>query len=320
MKITVLMPFEAAGRARMQEAAPEAEIRFYDRAEDCPEEEYRDTEVVIGNPPVNLIGSMKKLRWVQLRMAGTEPYAKAGVLPEDVILTNATGAFGHAISEHMTAATLMLVKKLHLYRDNQRSGEWLDRGTVRSISSLTVLVLGLGDIGGQYAKRMKALGAYVIGVRRSDTRRPDYADELYLSDRLDELLPRADVVAMALPNTPATVRIIDARRLSLMKEGAYLINVGRGTAVDTEALCDAAESGHLGGAALDVTDPEPLPAGHRMWKIENILVTPHISGYFHMRETYDNMVELMIENVRRYAAGEELKNRVDRETGYRRLV
>ena len=167
---------------------------------------------------------------------------------------------------------------------------------------------------------MKALGAYVIGVRRSDTRRPDYVDELYLSDALDDLLPRADVVAMALPNTPATNKMIDARRLALMKQGAYLINVGRGNAVDSDALCDAVESGRLGGAALDVTDPEPLPAGHRMWGVENILITPHISGFFHMRETYDNMVELMIENVRRYAAGEELINRVDRETGYRRLV
>ncbi len=115
MKIIVLMPFEEAGRAKLQEAAPDAELRYFEDPDDCPPEEYRDAEAVIGNPPVTWIGSMRKLRWVQLRMAGTEPYARPGVLPEDVLLTNATGAFGHAISEHMLAATLMLVKKLHLY-------------------------------------------------------------------------------------------------------------------------------------------------------------------------------------------------------------
>ena len=217
------------------------------------------------------------------------------------------------------AATLMLMKKLHLYRDNQNKSMWLDRGTVPSITTSKVLVVGLGDIGGEYAKRMKLLGAYVIGVRRSDARKPDYVDELHLTDALDELIPRADIIALALPNTPDTVKIINADRLAAMKDGAFIINVGRGSAIDTEALCNAAESGKLGGAALDVTDPEPLPPDHRMWRIPEIMITPHVSGFFHMRETYDNMVGIIIDNVRRYVGGKELVNIVDKATGYRKI-
>jgi len=320
LNITVLMPFEVQYREQFTKAAGDAVIRWYDAPADCPECDLLDADVVIGNPPADLLPRMTRLKWIQLRMAGTEPYSKPGVLDDSILLTNATGAFGHAISEHMVAATLTLMKKLHLYRDNQNRSQWLDRGTVPSITKSTVLVVGMGDIGGEYAKRMKALGAYVIGVRRADTNKPDYVDELHLTEKLDELIPRADIIALALPNTPATAKIINAERLALLKDGAYIINVGRGNAIDTEALCDCALSGRLGGAALDVTDPEPLPSDHRMWGIENILITPHVSGFFHMRETYENMVGIMIENVRRFASGDmALENIIDKSTGYRKL-
>ena len=183
-----------------------------------------------------------------------------------------------------------------------------------------ILHWGLRILSGEYAKRMKALGAYVIGVRRADTNKPDFVDELYLTEKLDELIPRADIIALALPNTPSTVKILNAERLANIKDGAFIINVGRGNAIDTEAICDCALSGKLGGAALDVTDPEPLPSDHRMWGIENILITPHVSGFFHMRETYENMVGIMIENMRRFVSGDmELVNIIDKTTGYRKL-
>jgi len=320
LNITVLLPFEEEYRTRLRAAAPDAVIRYYDTPADCPESELIDADIVLGNPPTGLLDRMERLKWVQLRMAGTEPYSKPGVLGEDILLTNATGAFGHAISEHMLAATLMLMKKLHLYRDEQNRSQWKDRGTVPSITRSKVLVIGLGDIGGEYAKRMKALGAYVIGVRRADTRKPDFVDELHLSDALDSLIPQADIIALALPNTPATAGIMNRSRLFSMKEGAFLINVGRGNAIDTDALCDLALSGRLGGAALDVTDPEPLPGDHPMWKMENILITPHVSGFFHMRETYENMLSMMIENLALFVSGSrDLRNIVDRTTGYRKL-
>ena len=177
----------------------------------------------------------------------------------------------------------------------------------------------MGDIGGEFAKRVKALGAYVIGVRRTDTRCPDYADEVHLTADLDVLLPRADVVAIAMPGTRETAHLMDRRRIGLMKEGAVLLNVGRGAIVDTEALCDALESGHLLGAGLDVTDPEPLPQGHRLWEIPSAVVTPHISGFFHLQETLERIIRISAENLKAYRCSEPLRNLVDFSTGYRRL-
>ena len=251
-------------------------------------------------------------------MSGPDATAGSAPNPEGVILTNVTGAFGLAISEHMVANVFTLYKKLHLYRDNQNKSLWLDRGQVKQIEGAVVLTVGLGDIGGNFAKKMKALGAYTIGVRRKDTSKPEYIDELILQEDLDNVLPKADIVALALPNTSETKGLFNRERIYSMKDGATLINVGRGNAVDTEALCDALEDGKLYAAALDVTDPEPLPAEHRMWKIENALITPHISGFFHLRKTYENIVSIFIENFNRFLNNEPLENIIDMTTGYRK--
>ena len=315
IKVMVLMPFEEEGKRRL-EAAGGGKCEFqYGFDEDF----LQNTEVLIGGTPADAyrLTPLTKLRWVQLSWAGTEPYSLPGVLPAGTVLTNATGAFGHAIGEHMVACVTMLQKKLHLYRDNMAVPCWLDRGNVKSIEGSVVLTLGLGDIGCNFARRMKGLGAYNIGVRRVGTDKPDYVDELYLSDRIDELLPRADVVAMTLPNTRETYRILSRERIFSMKKGAILINVGRGNAVDPDALCEALNSGHLDGASLDVTDPEPLPADHPLWRCENALITPHISGFYHLRATYDNIIGICIDNLSRYVEGRPLCNVVDFETGYR---
>lgn len=280
------------------------------------EEDIRHAEVILGEVPVDRIRFAEDLKWLQLSMAGTDPYIPKGVLPEDVILTNATGAFGLAISEHMVAATMMLVKKLHLYRDNMQTGRWLDRGTVDQIEGKTVLCVGLGDIGGRYAQKMKALGAHVIGVRRREMPKPDYVDEVYTQEKLDEVLPRADIVALSMPNTAQTRKMFDRERLEKMKPGSYLINVGRGNAVDCIALAELLDAERLGGAALDVTDPEPLPSDHPLWKCRNALITPHVSGFYHLPKTYRNIIDIFADNLKRYASGQPLRNIVDRETGY----
>jgi phosphoglycerate dehydrogenase-like enzyme len=166
---------------------------------------------------------------------------------------------------------------------------------------------------------MKVLGAYVIGIRRTVQPKPDCVDELYLSDKLDELLPRADIVAMILPGVASTAGIIGRAQLAAMKDGAVIINGGRGSAIDTDALCDALESGHLGGAGLDVTMPEPLPSGHRLWKLENAVITPHVAGGRNMPETADHIMKLNLENAARFLKGETLESLVDIKTGYRRV-
>jgi len=317
MKTVILLPLEEYAINKINEITKDKCEVLYKSVETVTSEDISDADAVLGNLPPKLLKDAKKLKWLQSSMAGTDVYL-GGVLPEGVKLTNVTGAFGLAISEHMVATVFSLYKKLHLYRDNQNNSQWLDRGQVKQIEGSVVLTVGLGDIGGNFAKKMKALGAYTIGVRRKDKSKPDYIDELVLQDELDNVLNRADIVALALPNTAETKGLFNRERIYGMKDGATLINVGRGNAVDTEALCDALEDGKLYAAALDVTDPEPLPSDHRMWKIENALITPHISGFFHLRKTYENIVDIFIENLSRFIEGKELENIIDMTTGYKK--
>lgn len=276
-------------------------------------------QVILGNVPAAMLHGSPALEWLQTNSAGVEAYIQPGVLAGDTLLTNATGAYGLAIAEHMLGMLLELFKKLELYRDAQKSGAWQSQGAVKAVYGSTVLVLGMGDIGGEFAARCKALGAKVIGVRRSLRPCPEYADEVHLLEDLDSLLPQADVVAITLPGTDATRGLMSRERLAKMKEGAVLLNVGRGFIVDTEALCDALERGHLSGAGVDVTDPEPLPPTHRLWNIPTAVVTPHISGFYHLRETHERIVGIFLENLRHFQAGEPLRNLVDFATGYRKL-
>ena len=276
-------------------------------------------QVILGNVPAAMLHGSPALEWLQTNSAGVEAYIQPGVLAGDTLLTNATGAYGLAIAEHMLGMLLELFKKLELYRDAQKSGAWQSQGAVKAVYGSTVLVLGMGDIGGEFAARCKALGAKVIGVRRSPRPCPEYADEVHLLEDLDSLLPHADVVAVTLPGTDATRGLMSRERLAKMKEGAVLLNVGRGFIVDTEALCDALERGHLSGAGVDVTDPEPLPPTHRLWNIPTAVVTPHISGFYHLRETHERIVGIFLENLRHFQAGEPLRNLVDFATGYRKL-
>lgn len=327
----VTIPTGERHRNLLQQAAPGWEFRF--RGTDTlvcapqealpgrpvTQEDVDWAQVILGNVPAAMLHGSPALEWLQTNSAGVEAYIQPGVLAGDTLLTNATGAYGLAIAEHMLGMLLELFKKLELYRDAQKSGAWQSQGAVKAVYGSTVLVLGMGDIGGEFAARCKALGAKVIGVRRSPRPCPEYADEVHLLEDLDSLLPQADVVAITLPGTDATRGLMSRERLAKMKEGAVLLNVGRGFIVDTEALCDALERGHLSGAGVDVTDPEPLPPTHRLWNIPTAVVTPHISGFYHLRETHERIVGIFLENLRRFQAGEPLRNLVDFATGYRKL-
>ena len=327
----VTIPTGERHRNLLQQAAPGWEFRFRGTdtlvcapqealpGQPVTQEDVDWAQVILGNVPAAMLHGSPALEWLQTNSAGVEAYIQPGVLAGDTLLTNATGAYGLAIAEHMLGMLLELFKKLELYRDAQKSGAWQSQGAVKAVYGSTVLVLGMGDIGGEFAARCKALGAKVIGVRRSPRPCPEYADEVHLLDDLDSLLPQADVVAVTLPGTDATRGLMSRERLAKMKEGAVLLNVGRGFIVDTEALCDALERGHLSGAGVDVTDPEPLPPTHRLWNIPTAVVTPHISGFYHLRETHERIVGIFLENLRHFQAGEPLRNLVDFATGYRKL-
>ena len=327
----VTIPTGERHRNLLQQAAPGWEFRFRGTdtlvcapqealpGQPVTQEDVDWAQVILGNVPAAMLHGSPALEWLQTNSAGVEAYIRPGVLAGDTLLTNATGAYGLAIAEHMLGMLLELFKKLELYRDAQKSGAWQSQGAVKAVYGSTVLVLGMGDIGGEFAARCKALGAKAIGVRRSPRPCPEYADEVHLLEDLDSLLPQADVVAITLPGTDATRGLMSRERLAKMKEGAVLLNVGRGFIVDTEALCDALERGHLSGAGVDVTDPEPLPPTHRLWNIPTAVVTPHISGFYHLRETHERIVGIFLENLRHFQAGEPLRNLVDFATGYRKL-
>lgn len=316
--ILVLVSVNSNERELLESCAPNAKF-VYCKPGEISEQQLACAEVILGNPPTGILKNAQSLQLLQLFTAGSDIYAAEGVLPQEALLANATGTYGLAISEYMVGVLLSINKKLHLYRDQQRQNLWKNLGEVRSIWNSTVLVIGLGDIGSEFAKRVKAFDAKVIGVRRAGLDKPDFVDELYLSDKIDELLPLADTVALCLPQTAATQGLMNAERIASMKPGAVLINIGRGSAVDTDALCNALDAGKLSGAALDVTVPEPLPADSRLWHTENLVITPHVSGGSSLPETHNRLIRLMAENLTAFIQERPLKNLVDAKTGYRKL-
>lgn len=315
-KVLVCLPLNDAHRAALEASVPEFEFRF-NALDDVHAEDVLWADVVLGNAPVPMIRQNKHIEWFQSNSAGPDAYLKPGVLPENCMVTNATGAYGLAISEWMLAMWLGIQKDMFLYRDRQNQRQWapIDR-PVRGITGARVLCVGMGDIGSSFARRAHALGAEVVGVRRHAADCPPYCLRVVGTDKLDEELPAADLIALSLPGTPETDHLFNAARLAKCKPGAILLNVGRGTAVDSDALAAAIQNGTLYGAALDVTDPEPLPPEHPLWGLETVLITPHISGRFSLPRTLENIVGIFAHNLRRYAAGQTLDNQMSRTTHY----
>lgn len=315
LKILVTLPLEERHKTVLQASAPDATFRYANGA-GISQEMVHEAQVIIGNVSPSLLSRTDRLEWMQLNSAGTDGYTK-GVLPPGAILTNASGAYGLAISEHLLAMALALTKKLHLYLHNQQTAVWRDEGPVGGLYGATVLVVGLGDIGLEFAKRCHAMGSHVLGIRRVPREIPEGVESVFGLEDLDLLLPQTDVVALCLPATAATRNLFDAKRMERMKKGAILLNIGRGSAIDQEALCDALESGQIGGAGLDVTNPEPLPADHRLWHMPNLLLTPHVSGGYHFHETLERIVQLAADNLQAFVMEQPMRSVVDFSTGYR---
>ena len=316
-KILVTLPLEAEHKKQLLAAGAGCEMDFRALAE-VTKEDIASADILIGNVPAGMIGGAPNLEWVQLGSSGADAYVKPGVLHPDTKLTNATGAYSQAVAEHALAATMMLQKNLHLYRDNQLAARWQESGYVTSIADAAVAVIGLGEIGLHYARMAKALGAYVMGVKRRPGPCPECVDELFLMDGLDEALRRADVVFTVLPETPVTHHLYTAEKFDIMKDSAIFINCGRGGAVAEDVLYDALTTGKIAAASIDVAEREPLPADSPLWALPNLFITPHISGDFHLRQTHDRVVSIAAENLGRYLRGEELMNPVDFRTGYRK--
>ena len=312
-RVLVTLPLTEAQRLEFDALAAGAGAAcVFAPSNEVTQEDVDGAAIVLGNVPAKLLHGQQSLRWLQTYTAGYDQYVAPGLLAEGTILTCATGAYGQAVSEHMFAQLLCLMKKLHLYRDYQHGGAWTDEGSITSLVGATVLVLGTGDIGSSFARLVCALGATAWGVRRRVDEPVEPFERLFSFDQLAEVLPQVDVVASVLPSTPETRGLANAEFFAAMKPGAFFVNAGRGDLVVSEDLIDALESGHLAGAALDVTNPEPLPADHPLWQQTNALITPHISGGWHLQATIDNAVGLCKGNLEAYLAGNPLSNVVAR--------
>ena len=283
-------------------------------------EDVKTADVIFGNLPSAMLKEAENLKWVHMAAAGSDEMHLC-LQKKGVLLTNGSGAYNDSIAEFMLAFTTALCINLPGYFRNQENGIWKRCGWEKNILGSTVVVLGCGNIGTAYAKKMHHLGAHVIGVRRRPSECPEGVDEMVTMEQADEVLPRADIVAMVMPSTPQTIGFMDERRIGLLKDGAFLINCGRGNAIDPEALYQALVTGKLGGAAMDVAYKEPLPADDKLWKLPNLIITPHAAGGWNGGSDASAYMtkavgDVFIKNLKAYIAGEELPNEVDPQTGY----
>jgi len=261
----------------------------------------------------------KNLRWIQQFSAGVEQIV---FLPElrgndQIVLTNMKAMYGPPIADHVMAMLLSLHRSLPHYTDLMKKGDWgkgQDAPYQSELKGKTMLVVGLGGNGMNAARRAHACGMRVIATDPKEMAVPAFVSRLEKPDKLDALLPIADVVAVCCPLTPETNGLFNAARFQLMKDGAFFINIGRGKHVNQDALLQALQSKKLAGAGLDVTDPEPLPSDHPLWKLPNVIITPHVSGQ--SPGTRVRTRGLFLENMRRFASGEPLINVVDKKAGY----
>lgn len=293
-----------------------ATVNFYKAEADIPESDF-DAEIIYGFAP-SIVKTSKNLKWLCVPWAGVDSIMTPGYFAnEECLLTNSAGAYGVSIAEHMVAVSLVMMRRLNEFMEETRAGQWLSPRAQRSIRDCRITVLGTGDIGTTFAKRAKAFEpTQIIGVCRSGKSGEAVYDKVLPVSELDKVLPETDLLAMSLPATPETKGILSRERMTLLPEGAYIVNVGRGSAIDEAALADNLESGHLAGAALDVFQTEPLPEGNRLWKTKNLLITPHVAGNMTLPYTKDKNVNMFLEDLRNYKEGRPLKYLVDRRLGY----
>jgi glyoxylate/hydroxypyruvate reductase A len=257
-------------------------------------------------------GGAPKLKWIHAHGAGVNHLLPLDWLPKQTTLTNSRGIHGEKADEYTAMALLMLNNRIPESMTNQRLKRW-DQTFSSSIVGKTVLIIGVGHIGGGAARWAKRFGLTVVGIRRSG-RKHAHVDEMHTPDKLHKLLPRADFVLMTTPHTAATVHLLGARELKLMKDGAGLINYSRANLVDYDALRAELNSGRL-YAMLDVFDPEPLPKSSPLWHTPNLIITPHCSSDDSERYTLKTL-DLVFRNAERMLAGKPLVNRVDRRREY----
>lgn len=277
----------------------------------------QDCEVLYAHSPDLLRTAPASLKWYCCSFAGVDPYCNDPSIfaNPDCLLTNCNG-YGVTIAEHVVMVLLMLLRRMPEYEEVVRNRSWSNQLPIRSIRDNTFTILGTGNIGMNVAERLRGMGAAKItGLSRSGRAQAAF-DEVLPISRLDEVLPRTKNLIMALPGTAETRHILNRVRIALLPPDAFVVNVGRGTAVEQEPLMEALNAGRLAGAALDVMDPEPLPPDHPLWSTRNLILTPHVSGNMTLGYTCNVNVEMFCADLRNYAEGRPLAHLVNRNKGY----
>jgi phosphoglycerate dehydrogenase-like enzyme len=295
------------------ENVPQIEVGVAETPDDA-QQQIVDADAAFGTLPRELLERAARLRWLQAPAAAPPAgYYYPELIQHPVQVTNFRGIFNEHIAAHIMAFVLAFARGLHVYIPRQLRHEWkpapLDEGMVYLPES-TALIVGVGGIGAETARMCVAFGLRVIGLdaRRSD--QPEGVAEMHTPERLDELLPRADFVILTVPHTPETEGLMNAERFGRMKPTAFFINIGRGMTTRLDDLVEALRSGRIAGAALDVFEQEPLPPDHPLWDAPNVLLTPHVAGYGPYLD--DRRREIVVDNARRFVAGEPLRNVVDK--------
>lgn len=314
MKIVVLAPQAAGHMESIHHAAPAADVvEVSDEVRLL--EAVVDAEILLtGMFGDDLLDAAARLKWVQVSSAGIDLMPREAVAKKGWQVTNAAGI--HAIPVAETAIALLsgLARRLNLTMRTQLQGEWNQPAAVYELFEKTIGVIAMGGIGRAMADRARGLGMRVIAVDVNPASKPDSVEELRGIDELGWMLGAADIVCMTAPDTPKSHHMMNAERFAQMKDGSIFINVSRGGLVDTDALMTVLDSGRFFGVGLDVIEGEPLKPDHPIWAHENVLITPHFGGKSPRR--VERLIELFAENLRRYQAGQPLRNRVDLKAGF----
>ncbi len=302
----------------IKEAASEAgsQLHIFDTEDDAIASGI-SADIIYGIAP-RIAATDGNLKWLCTPTAGVDYLMRDGAFANrECILTNAAGAYGVTIAEHMIGVLIMMMRRIPEFQEGTAQRKWYPPRSQKLILGSRITVLGAGDIGRSFAERIRSFKpACITAISRSGRSECSFFDEICPVSRLDEILPRTDVLAMSLPATEETKDILSRERLSLLPDGAYIINVGRGSAIDEDAIADELDSGRLAGAALDVFRTEPLPEDSRLWNTRNLLITPHVAGNLTADHTIERNVEMFCEDLDNYASGRQLRYLVDRSLGY----
>jgi phosphoglycerate dehydrogenase-like enzyme len=328
MKLLVYPPVSDERLARIRAAAPLTVVQARDEAEAAAA--IADADALFGTLTPTLLGAAPRLRWAQAPTASMEKYLFPELAASAVVVTNMRGIYSDLIADHVFGFVLCFAKNFHTYVRRQQRGLWQALGrapgelpgyagpgevhpsdrAALTLADCTLGVIGLGGIGAETARRGLAFGMRVLAVDPVAADAPPGVT-LGRPDRLDELLGGSDFVVIAAPHTPETYKLINRERLRRMKPSAYLINVGRGVIVDLADLTAALQTGEIAGAGLDVFEVEPLPPGHPLWAMENVILTPHCAAA--SARVAERHLEVLLDNLRRFAAGLPLRNVVDKQ-------